>query len=789
MLQHLSTIVVSHQRIQWVIGLVALLVFGNTITHKWTVDDAIVVHQNRFVKRGVAGLDSILTKETFYGFFGKETSNVAGGRWRPLTLMVFALEAEVFGTVEKNENEEVLRDASGFKVKNLGADTLFPHIAHIFNVLAYALLCMLLYRLVLHLLNPSLDANNGRAYFTACSAALLFAVHPLHTEVVANVKGLDEILSLLFALLSTYALLKAFDAKQHGHAGVRNYVLFASVAFFLSLLAKESTVPFLLVAPMTLWFFRASTLKQVALWSLPLLVPFVLFMGARSMVVGKQSLAKFETNELMNDPFLVLNPAVKFVPLAEGMKIQKIANPKVDAYHKMPYANQLAVVTYSAGRYLTLLLLPYPLTSDYYPKHIAPKSFEQSIVFASLLVHLLLLGWALSRLKERNPLSYCILFYLSTFSIVSNLFFPIGTNMAERFMFVPSVGACLGMAMLVSTIVGKLSERAGAFATASGMGIVVAVSFVFAVLAFQRNLDWKDNLTLFGKDVQTSSNSAKINADYAGQLMAKAEAEEREGLKTLEGLPAMVQTAAGNTLRQVRIEQIKMAEPYIAKALELHPCYVNAWLELANVYQTYGGFSLNTAAQRIKYYEVAAKAYEQARLFKPNDKNIGKLLALLYCELARLHGETLGDVQTSIHYLEQAVACNGQESEVYFLLATAYSKIKDYEKSIKYSERCVKMRPQDDGAKENLARAYLLKATEKEDFSGLARAEELVLEVIKSYEKLPPVTEPARSSMLVGAYDLLQRIYGAQGNEAKQREYKSLILQKFPNYFQTQTSK
>jgi hypothetical protein len=155
--------------------LLAVLLYANTLTHGFVQDDAIVITDNMFTTQGVKGIPGILTKDTFFGFFkveGKETL-VSGGRYRPLTLVVFALLYEVFG--------------------------LDPFPYHLLTVLLYALTCVLLYRVLLLLLREHSGLGAGVAWM----ATLLFTVHPIHTEVVANIKGCDEIVALLGSLGAT----------------------------------------------------------------------------------------------------------------------------------------------------------------------------------------------------------------------------------------------------------------------------------------------------------------------------------------------------------------------------------------------------------------------------------------------------------------------------------------------------------------------------------------------------------------------------------------------------------
>jgi protein O-mannosyl-transferase len=106
----------------------SFLLYANTLTHDFCQDDAIVITDNMFTTQGVSGINGILSYDTFYGFF-KESGKaglVAGGRYRPFTLVMFAFEYQIFGKT--------------------------PFIGHFMNVIWFGLTCVLLYFLLLKLL-------------------------------------------------------------------------------------------------------------------------------------------------------------------------------------------------------------------------------------------------------------------------------------------------------------------------------------------------------------------------------------------------------------------------------------------------------------------------------------------------------------------------------------------------------------------------------------------------------------------------------------------------------------
>jgi hypothetical protein len=384
----------------WHIGLLvalSFLMYANTLTHDYTQDDAIVITENMFTKEGFSGIRGILAHDTFYGFFQVEgkAKLVSGGRYRPLTLILFAIEYELFGA--------------------------HPFIGHLMNIVFFALTVLVLYWFLLYAFNHLKAERQTMAYTVALSASLIFAAHPIHTEVVANIKGRDEIIALLGALSALYLSLKAYRLNKGWL-----WHLSAGLLFFLGLMSKENAITFLAVVPLSFYFFTKASLRKLLLHSAPFVLAAVLFLIIRTSILGLDF--GEPSRELMNNPFLKFSNG-QYIPLA--------------------FQERLATVLFTLGKYVQLLFFPHPLTHDYYPRHIDIMSFADWQVLLSLFVYLGMGIYALWGIKKKDPVSFGILYYLATLSIISNLFFPVGTNMAERLAFMPSVGFCLIIGILM----------------------------------------------------------------------------------------------------------------------------------------------------------------------------------------------------------------------------------------------------------------------------------------------------------------------------------------------------
>jgi len=177
---------------------VSFLIYSASIPFNYVLDDKIVITDNAYTKKGISGLKEIFTTESFTGYFGEKKELVQGNRYRPLSIATFAVEYEL----------------------NNG---LNPKMSHIINIFLYGLTCIILLLVLYQLIG---NQNNKWYWSIPFLASFLFLVHPIHTEAVANIKGRDEIMSLLFSLLMLYGSMKYLDF------GKIKWLLFSLLSYF-----------------------------------------------------------------------------------------------------------------------------------------------------------------------------------------------------------------------------------------------------------------------------------------------------------------------------------------------------------------------------------------------------------------------------------------------------------------------------------------------------------------------------------------------------------------------------
>ncbi|NQV01840.1 MAG: tetratricopeptide repeat protein [Bacteroidia bacterium] len=614
----------------------SFILYGNTITHRYALDDTIVITMNAFTEKGFKGIGDIFSYDSFTGFFGKQKTLVAGGRYRPLSIASFAVERGLLGEFN-------------------------PGFSHFLNILFYALTGMLIFVVLLKLFKPL----KNESWYLAIPfvTVLLFIVHPLHTEVVANIKGRDEIFALMFSFLALYFILKFVDSGKKGN------LIWSFCSLFLGLLSKENAILFVVIIPLTLYFFRDHPLRKYLLPVASLAVAALLFLWIRYLVLGYIN-SPLLANEILNNPFL-------------GATISQKAG----------------TILYTFLIYFKLLVFPYPLTHDYYPFHIQLVPFTNALSLISFVICLVLIIYALVSFRKRSIPSYGILFYFLTLFIVSNILFAVGTFMNERFIYMPSFGFVLIVAWLLTEKLKLLIIREKALQNTQ-TGILLVILILFSITTISRNNAWKDDFTLFTTDVAVSANSTKNNTSAGGQYLERAQVEKDPAQKAL---------------------YFSSAFKHLNRAIEIYPGNKNSILLLGNamVYanQDYKGgiekFMTILAMDRLNRnaYNNTIKVLGAIDNTREADYKITISNRLLEIDpgngevnyiIGKLYAQQKGDFDTAIFFFRKAEKDNSNNSEFYKDIGVVYALKEDYENALVAFNRALALNPQDTQVQQNL---------------------------------------------------------------------------------------
>ncbi len=417
------------------------------LNFEYVLDDKIVISENNYVKEGLSSFGKILFADSFEGYLGEQLDLLPGGRYRPLSLLTFAAEVEFFG--------------------------LNPGVGHFVNILLYALTGLLIFRLFFLLYARKNERNWLSLPFLT---ALLFILHPIHTEAIANIKGRDEILALLFSLLALYCSWYYLKNKQWSWlAGMLS-------SLFLAFLAKENALAWIAIIPLSLWWFTKAKWKELRILVGSLAGLAAAYMLLRYSVLGYFLDAGQLSDNIMNNPF-----------------------------HGLNFGEKYGTIMYTLGQYLKLLIYPHPLTHDYYPFQVPILNWNDWRVLLSFALHVGLLGYAIIKIRSRHIVVYCIWFYLLTLFIVSNILINVGASMNERFIYMPSLAFSLLSAWVVARwLPDTLNEKKGELNLLS-VGLLMVLTVGYIAKNLNRIPDWRNPLTLNTAAVKYSPNSARAH--------------------------------------------------------------------------------------------------------------------------------------------------------------------------------------------------------------------------------------------------------------------------------------
>ena len=587
--------------------LFTFICYGNTLLNGLVLDDGIYIKAHQTVQRGISGIPRLFTEGSTYGFIELQGQQP----YRPLPLVSFAIGKSLYDN--------------------------HPMVEHAINVLLFGLLGLILFQLLQYWLPH-------HHIFIRMGIVLLFLAHPIHTEVVANVKSRDEILCFLFGALSIKYLQDFVRGK--GNA----YMVYSSVLFLAAILSKESGLTLLGVFPLVLYTFE----KRSLMTSIRVLPAYLLAM--------------------------LLYLLIRFLVIKD-----QVTEPQVDIINNVLHgADSLGVRTATVfallGNYLSLLLWPHPLSWDYSYNQLPLVNWSSLRAWGSLVFHIGLVGICISSLRRRGVIGFGILFYVLTMAITSNVFFLNGATLGERFLFMPSWAFCLLFPLLTLQWLNidfkKLQGKNNAVWQIGLAGLIV----LGTVLTIDRNQDWRSDLSLFEAGVKAVPHSARAHASLAFEYKLQA---------------------IGASTPETQQTYFRRAEMAFARSLEIYPqfeyalynfgvLYLEAgFLENARVHfakllalfpdHEAGLNNMGVSYFRQKKYVEAIPYFNHLLEVKPGHHQALINLGASYFNL--------NEMENALAYYERSLVLQQETASTYAILARIYQALGQPEKAAQYISR------------------------------------------------------------------------------------------------------
>lgn len=339
-----------------------------------------------------------------------------------------------------------------------------PALFHLSNVILHAIASLLVYGLACRLV--------GRP--AGLVAALLFAVHPVHVEAVANVVGRAEVLATLFTILAALAYAADGDLAARGDAGSARRWLTSLGTLAAALCAFAS--------------------KESA-FALPALLLLVDWWDARE--VGEPFATRIRRHLVVWSACVGLT--VAWLWLRAGIIGDVAGTVAAPGLQDLGLVDRTLAMIPVAVQYARLLFFPARLSADYSPDFL-PLTTDFSLrVVAGLLVIAAALFTAVTARRRQPGMTFSIAWIGASLFIVSNILVPTGVALAERTLYLASVGACL--------LVGFVWDRLFACIPAAAMVAALLAIMVGAARSLTRTAIWRSNDTLFPQLVRDAPGS------------------------------------------------------------------------------------------------------------------------------------------------------------------------------------------------------------------------------------------------------------------------------------------
>lgn len=439
----------SKSEIFVLIGLMALtlIVYANVAQNGFVYDDHFLIVKNKALASDEY-FSTIFTHSFAYDT-GDEASykNLAIDYYRPFIRLFFALCYRAFGL-----------------------NSAYWHLANLFIYLIVVLSCYFLAR----------ELTTQRV---AALSALLFAVHPLHSESVAYINGSVDTLHAAFFLPAFLLFIlsqKELDKKRRAE-----YLLGSCLLFLAAMLTKELAITLPpLIAIYTLLYSQDNSLKE-RVWrsakaTLPFLATFICYLLLRLSTYGSLG-AKHALSGRLDLQTVLLS--------APGVIVE----------------------------YLKMMLIPIDLNLF---RNVPEVSSPASVRFALTASAVALLIVACLRLPARLQMAAAV-FFVTLAPALNIGLFPDNRTIQDRYAFISLLGLCV----IVAELVLYLYEKAPRLAVSASVAMVLCL----CILTVRQNDYWKDNLAIWKRVIDMHPGSATLHCNIASILFYEKRIDEGVG--------------------------------------------------------------------------------------------------------------------------------------------------------------------------------------------------------------------------------------------------------------------
>ncbi|KPK42675.1 MAG: hypothetical protein AMJ78_01670 [Omnitrophica WOR_2 bacterium SM23_29] len=613
-----------------------VLVYANSLNNPLIWDDGGLIVDNLQI-RHIGNIPRLFLQNVY-------SQDMVGRFYRPILMTTFALNYKLGG--------------------------LNPYGYHLINLLLHLANAVLVYCLVV-----LICGNQGLLPFLT---ALLFAVHPIHTEAVTYISGRADPLAAFFGLTSLIFFIRYFNSKTHSK---RFYYLGSFLSFILALLSKEASVIFPFSFILYEVCFSKTRFKPKSLYKyIPFFAALLSYGLVRSVILSN-----------VKEAYLV----TKFIPLTNRL-----------------FTIPLVILTY-----LRLLVSPFGLHMEHMEYMANPPGSLFEIRVLVPLVFLIVIGFLIWRSRKRFMLiTFGSLWFFLNLLPVLNLV-PINAFIAEHWLYIPSIGFFLVFSAVLTKFVGFKSVRPY---------IIIFLFGVFVLsgyLTFKQNYIWKDHLTFYKYMLKYVPQSSRLHTNLGNtyltlEMYEEAACEYKEALRLnptgVHAVYGYINLGVLNEKLGDEDEAIRMYE----KVMELDPTFALAFIYIGKIH-----YRNNKYLDSIKFYRRAvelvptnanywndlAGAYLKARKLKEAAQSYEKALDIYPYTLAarvNLGGvySELGNPKRALEEYMLALRLAPDMPDIYYNIGNVCAQLGNLNLARQYWEKALEIDPNYADAREKLDR-------------------------------------------------------------------------------------
>ena len=313
-------------------------------------------------------------------------------------------------------------------------------------------------------------------------------------------------------------------------------------------------------------------------------------------------------------------------------------------------------------------------------------------------------------------MGFAIAVYFAFLLMIGNILMDIGATMGERLLFHSTIGFCIALAWLILTGFDKIPGMAFKTKQAVFFLMLGSMTFLYGCKTWERNWDWKNDITLFLKDVEIIPNSVLVLGNAGARYIDLADTKTfvenpadtsliqlkelnpnpvEPNYGTIEKLGQKIKPIIGSievyhvdsveskAFNKKRTAFLEKGLKYLKHAVELHPRYVNGYLNLG-----LGSYKLGRDRDALYYWKHAEHLY-------PNNPYLKNYYIVFYNDLLQRGYKKAqrGQLDSAIYELNKTIILDKLNPEGFYNLGGAYYQKGNYAKAKYYWEQCVKISP------------------------------------------------------------------------------------------------